>query len=62
MNDTEFKCSSCGEIYEKVWTDEEAMDFLLDNFKVKNDEKLKIVCEFCYDKVYDTLKNKKNVN
>ena len=57
MKNSEFQCDKCKKIYEKNWTDEAAMDYLLDNFKVKNNEKLLVVCEFCYEEYYNTLKN-----
>ena len=57
MENSEFQCDRCKKIYEKNWTDEAAMDYLLDNFKVKNNEKLLVVCEFCYEEYYNTLKN-----
>ena len=53
MKDNEFKCEMCGEVYEKAWTDEEAMKECEDDFGVEmaNSEDNAIVCDDCYQKM-----------
>jgi hypothetical protein len=45
-----FKCSHCGGIFEKGWSDEEALKELEDNFGVTEKNKdVDILCDDCYE-------------
>lgn len=53
MKDNEYKCCMCNNIYEKGWTDEEAMKECEENFGVEmaNTTENDIVCDDCYNKI-----------
>ena len=53
MKDNEFKCAMCGGIFEKGWTDEEAMKECKENFgeKMASAEDYEVVCNDCYQKI-----------
>lgn len=42
-----YKCSVCGETYDKGWSDEEAEAELAENFGVPKED-CDIVCDDCY--------------
>jgi DNA-directed RNA polymerase subunit RPC12/RpoP len=49
----EFKCSSCGNIYKKGWSDKEAMEECADIWGDVPAEEQAIVCDDCFKKVPD---------
>ena len=52
----QFRCEDCGEIFDKGWTDEEALAELKQNFKGWPADECDLVCDDCYDN-YKELKN-----
>ena len=59
MKDNEYKCYVCNGIFEKEWSDEEAIKECEDNFgkeitNVKDDD-LAIICDDCYQKIMPQL-------
>lgn len=55
MSDTNphFRCSNCGTLYKKAWSDESAAAELLENFpdEVANGDLMAIVCHDCYERL-----------
>ena len=51
MKPNEFQCSICNEIYEKEWTEEEALQELDENFPGYSKDDCGIVCDDCYKKI-----------
>jgi hypothetical protein len=52
-----FQCSSCGEIFEKAWTDEEALAELQENFPDNDPNECDLICEDCFQKFFGGLVN-----
>lgn len=50
MKDNEYKCSACGGVFEKAWTDEEAQTEYAQTFD-NNTENQVIVCDDCYNQI-----------
>ena len=50
MKDTEYKCDSCGNIYEKGWSDEEAEKEQLEVFGYIPLEERAIICDDCFNR------------
>ena len=50
MTDT-YTCSLCGEVFEKGWTDEEAMEESSKQWGDQPPEELEVVCDDCYRKM-----------
>lgn len=60
MKDSEYKCSSCGGVFEKSRPDEEALEESVETFGEMKQENLAIVCDDCYNnfmKQYSTMLN-----
>ena len=55
MENNEFKCELCHNIYIKGWTDEEANDELEKNFSI-DPEECGTVCDDCYNEIMNPLK------
>jgi hypothetical protein len=52
MNNDEFTCWLCGEVYSKLWSDEEAKEEYENVFESEFDEEnTSIVCDDCYKKM-----------
>jgi hypothetical protein len=52
MNNNEFKCAVCEEIFKKDWSDEEAIKELCDTFGEEyTEEECEVVCDDCYKKM-----------
>jgi DNA-directed RNA polymerase subunit RPC12/RpoP len=51
MKDNEYKCASCGEIFEKGWSDEESMEETKKNFGDVPENELEVICDDCYKKI-----------
>jgi len=50
LKENEYQCTRCGNIYEKTWTDEEAMEETKDNFgKEIVNKPMDVICEDCYN-------------
>jgi DNA-directed RNA polymerase subunit RPC12/RpoP len=50
LKENEYKCAMCGNIYEKGWTDAEALVESENVFgKISTDE-LEVVCDDCWEK------------
>jgi hypothetical protein len=49
MKESEYKCSVCNEVYEKGWSDEEAMAESESIFGKHDD--LEVVCDDCFNKM-----------
>jgi hypothetical protein len=45
---SEYQCSSCGEVYEKGWTDDEATAEREENFPGFTEADCAIICDDCY--------------
>lgn len=49
LRPNEYRCCICGEIFEKGWTDEEAMDEMEKNFGVREKPtEDNLACDDCY--------------
>lgn len=50
MKNNEYKCSMCKNIYENLWTDEEAEKECIENYgeEMAHGEDREIVCDDCY--------------
>jgi hypothetical protein len=44
----EYQCVICKGIFEKCWSDEEAMKEYNENFPNESKEKIKVVCDDCW--------------
>ena len=53
MKNNEYKCAMCGGVFEKGWTDEEAIDECKENFseEIVTAGDLETVCDDCYQKI-----------
>ncbi len=53
VKDNEFQCHMCGNVYEKVCTDEEAMKECEENFgkEMANNADNAVICDDCYQKI-----------
>lgn len=45
----QYRCASCGGVFDKGWTDEEAIAELGDNFPKASVEHCSIVCDPCFN-------------
>ncbi len=52
MKKNEFRCGHCSNIYEKDWTDEEAIKESNEMFGDCNKNDLAIICDNCYKKLF----------
>lgn len=51
MTKRQFKCASCGGVFDAAWTEEEALAEMRDTFgELKPDERAR-VCEVCYQRI-----------
>ena len=48
MKDNEYKCAMCGGVFEKGWTDEEAMEEYKENDFPDTGTPLEVICDDCY--------------
>lgn len=48
MKKNEYKCSRCGKIYEKTWSDEEALSESRELFGELPEDCLEVVCDYCF--------------
>ena len=48
LNKNEYKCECCGKIYEKGWSDEEALEESLALWGELDEDNLAIVCDDCF--------------
>lgn len=46
-----FKCSSCGGVFEKGWSDEEALQEMEDTYGTDDYEEFCLVCDDCYKEI-----------
>lgn len=53
LKEDEYQCGMCGNVYEKEWTDEEALQESEENFGVEmaNNTDSDTVCDDCYKKI-----------
>ena len=52
MKNTEYKCAKCGGIFEKDWSDADALEECVNRFgKEIINEELCIVCDDCYKQI-----------
>lgn len=51
MEDNEYRCASCGEIYKKGWSDSEAEKEYAEHFGREVSSSDEIVCDDCYQKI-----------
>jgi DNA-directed RNA polymerase subunit RPC12/RpoP len=51
MNSKEYKCSMCGEVFESLWSDEEAIEETHENFGDYEIEDCAVVCDDCYKRM-----------
>jgi len=52
MKNTEYKCAKCGGIFEKGWSDADALEECVNRFgKEIINEELCIVCDDCYKQI-----------
>lgn len=51
MNPNEYKCAMCRGVFEKEWTDEEAVAELQEDFGAVPIEDCAVICDDCYQKV-----------
>lgn len=51
IKENEYQCANCGEIYEKGWTEEEALKEKEENFRDIPINKCAVVCDDCYKKI-----------
>jgi len=49
MKDNEYQCAICKEVFEKEWSDEEALAELKENFGDISTEDCELVCDDCYN-------------
>jgi DNA-directed RNA polymerase subunit RPC12/RpoP len=49
MADT-YTCANCKEVFEKAWSDEEALEESKEKFGEYPQEQMEIVCDGCYKK------------
>ena len=57
MKANEYKCAICGGIFEKGWTDEEAIKEMKDNFgKEMTVDDCGLVCDDCYNEMFPSFK------
>lgn len=58
MKDNEFKCGSCGGIFEMAWSEKESKKEAEKNWGEKADiENMAIICDDCYKILMPTLLN-----
>lgn len=50
LKPNEYRCDHCGGVYEKIWSDEEAMAESKENFGDIPADDLAIICDDCYNK------------
>jgi hypothetical protein len=50
MEKEKFKCAACGGVFEKIWTDEEALAELKENFGDISTKECNLICDGCYKK------------
>ena len=56
LKKNEFKCEICGEVYEKAWSDEEAMEEATNIWDKKDlDSGMAIICDNCFDRGYKKI-------
>jgi hypothetical protein len=48
MKKGKFKCKSCGGVFKKDWTDEEALAELKENFGDISTKDCDLICDDCY--------------
>ena len=61
MKNNEFQCSACKNIYEKGWTDEEAVaenEALYGDKSISSGEPQEVVCDDCFTKLKELTKPK----
>ncbi len=53
MNNNQFKCAVCGNIYDKELTEEEAIEQLKEEFgECLTPDDCELVCDDCYNKIF----------
>ena len=57
MEANEFRCSYCGGIFEKGWSDEDAMDECKETFGELAEMPLAVICDDCYKKLITKIAN-----
>ena len=57
MKKNEYKCEACGEIYEKGWTDEEAMEEADSIWGNELGDDPAIICDDCFQKGHQKIYN-----
>jgi len=51
MKNNEYQCALCNGIFEKGWTDEEALEEYKNNFSDCKHEDYDVVCDNCYKEI-----------
>jgi DNA-directed RNA polymerase subunit RPC12/RpoP len=51
MKENQYKCAVCGGVFDKVWSDEEAMEEYHKEFPGVPDEDREIVCDDCWNEI-----------
>lgn len=51
MKKNEYKCDSCKGVFEKAWSDEEALAEMERDFPSLPEEERAVVCDDCYKKI-----------
>jgi len=54
--DNTYKCTACGGVFDKGWTDEEAMQEKENNFGDIPMQDCDVVCDDCFKALYETHK------
>jgi hypothetical protein len=49
MKQNEYKCAICGNVYEKAYSDEEAMEECVELFGEMSGDDLLVVCDDCFE-------------
>lgn len=51
LKPNEYRCAHCGEVYEKGWTEAEALAESAENFGPIASDDVAVVCDDCYKKM-----------
>lgn len=57
MKNNEYQCALCGEVFEKIWTQEEAIEEFKNNFGKDDIEGCVELCDDCYKIVMEQISN-----
>lgn len=52
MLDSQFRCVMCGEVFDKVWSDEEAAAECVQHFGHLEPAEIAVVCDECFQRIH----------